>query len=93
MSTKVGISYIQSNTTPPSAILGDEWYNTSNGKTYKYMFYNNLVQWLELPSFASTTLSYWSTLTRPNNPNNGNFGYNTDLNQLEFYSPGGWVAI
>lgn len=37
--------YVQSPTAPPSPTLGDEWYNTSNGKLYKYGFYNGTVQW------------------------------------------------
>jgi hypothetical protein len=41
-------SYIQSPSAPPSPILGDEWYNTTNNTLYKFAVYNGVTQWYSL---------------------------------------------
>lgn len=49
--------YVQSDTAPPSPTLGDEWYNTGNGKLYKYGFYNGVVQWQDWATLIGSVSS------------------------------------
>jgi len=88
-----GIRFIQSTTAPTDASLGDEWYNTESGKTFKLMFFNNATQWVEFPSFSGIALTSWTTNTRPTNPSNNVIGYNTELLRVEIFTGGSWSAI
>lgn len=90
---QTGIRFFQGVATPTNANLGDEWYNTETGKTFKFMTIYNVTQWYELPSFSSVTLTTWTDSTKPTNPSNNTIGYNINSNRLEFYGPGGWFAI
>lgn len=51
-----------------------------------------------MPSKArqlGTTVSSWTTSTRPTNPNNGQMGFNTTLGYIEWYSTTSntWSAV
>jgi len=58
--------YVQSATEPPSPTLGDEWYNTSNGKLYKYGFYNGVVQWQDWATLIGSISSSLSGASASN---------------------------
>lgn len=90
---QTGVVFTQSTTEPPSPALGDEWFNTSTNKLYKFVFYNNSTQWIETPSFASVPTPTWTTATRPTNPRSGLMGYNSDSRAIEAYVGVNWSAF
>lgn len=94
MATRLtGVVFTQSTTEPPSPALGDEWFNTTTSKLYKFVFYNNSTQWIETPSFASVPTPTWTTATRPTNPRSGLMGYNSDSRAIEAYVGVSWSAF
>jgi hypothetical protein len=75
------------------------WYNSS-GQRLGYMgdSNTNLLLWLE--NGAAFTIGNgamqipgWTTAGRPASPQDGYFGRNTDLGQVEFYLDGAWSTL
>lgn len=58
MSFRFGTKHYAQPTRPTQSIqIGDEWFNTSNNRLYKYLIKNGTsIEWVEVPSAAATTI-------------------------------------
>jgi hypothetical protein len=90
---KRGVRFTQDISAPPNPSLGDEWYNPTTNKLYRFANFNNTTQWAETPSFATVVLPSWTTATRPTTPAAGTLGLNTTTNVVEAFISNAWVAF
>ena len=91
MSSRNILKHTANTFSPGDPSLGDEWYDTSNSRLYKYLAVNGTSpQWVELYSASSNgglTLPSWNNSTRPVNPKTQILGYNNTTNLLDFFFP------
>ena len=93
-----GNKHVVSTSAPVDVSIGDEWFDPSSNRLYKFMVTtaNASPTWNELYtsiSGAGITFPNWTTAGRPLNPTNGTTGYNTSLTVLEMYVSGTWVVL
>ena len=88
MSSRNILKHTANTFSPGDPSLGDEWYDTSNSRLYKYLAVNGTSpQWVELYSSVSSaglTLPSWDNSTRP--IGRLNLGFNKTNNRVEFYN-------
>lgn len=58
MSFRFGTKHYAQSTRPTQSIqIGDEWFDTSTNRLYKYLIKNGVsIEWVEVPSAAATTI-------------------------------------
>jgi len=93
-----GNKHVVSTSAPVDVTIGDEWFDPSSNRLYKFMVTtaNASPTWNELYtsiSGAGITFPNWTTAGRPSNPTNGTTGYNTSLTVLEMYVNGFWLVL
>lgn len=95
MSSRNILKHTANTFSPGDPSLGDEWYDTSNSRLYKYLAVNGTSpQWVELYSGVSSAgfiLPSWNNNTRP--ANTRRLGYNNTNNRVEFYNNYQWSNI
>ena len=83
--TNGGVRFTQNVSAPPSPSLGDEWFNPTTNKLFKFVFLTSTAQWMEIPSANSLVVPTWTDQTRPTTSTFGSLGYNSASYQLEVY--------
>ena len=93
-----GNKHVVSTSSPIDVTIGDEWFDPSTNRLYKYMSttIGTTPVWVEIYtsiSGAGITFPNWTTAGRPTAPTNGTTGYNTSLSALECYVNNSWTTI